>query len=358
MRNIVYILPFFGSLVHSFTPYLPPGRTDSGLVVKGIRESFILFSSAGSEATAEVESEKVGNNVAIQSQNKRVALVVCPAQFCVPADYDLLFGNLNQVSRNLDVHIAQSSRVVPLSRTDWIKVAKKLPTVEFLEARLPVKSTLDWYFQAIEDALAEIFAEDGEDVNICFVGHSIGGWVARAYLGGLSQSSSAVHKLAIDRCSSLITLGTPHISPADALVDQTRGLLAAIEQSESCSPQSLLDKGIKITCVSSQGLKGNFLTANVEEIVAASSYLPLLGRFDGVRGDGIVPTDLAFLDPPAERVILETCSLTNKPIRHAHVIPTPWNLLRGYAPSIMLKEDDFPSYVTRGVVEQWARYIQ
>lgn len=79
-----------------------------------------------------------------------------------------------------------ASRVAPLPRTEWIKVARQLPTKRFIDAELDVGVTLDWYFDAIEDALAELFAESGEDVEICLVGHSIGGWVARAYLGGMS----------------------------------------------------------------------------------------------------------------------------------------------------------------------------
>jgi triacylglycerol esterase/lipase EstA (alpha/beta hydrolase family) len=84
-----------------------------------------------------------------------------------------------------------ATRVAPLPRTEWIKVAKQLPTKNFIDANLSVKVTLDWYFEAIERGLSELLAEAGgksnmDDVEICVIGHSIGGWVARAYLGGLS----------------------------------------------------------------------------------------------------------------------------------------------------------------------------
>jgi hypothetical protein len=161
-----------------------------------------------------------------------------------------------------------------------------------------------------------------------------------------------------DRCTSLITLGTPHISPDDALVDQTRGLLREIAESSACRSQALAERGIDITCVCSSSVGGSFFTTNVEEIVAASSYLPLLGRIDSsVRGDGIVPLDLAFMESPARRVVLETCSVTNEGVRHCHVLPTPWNLLDGYAPSIGLP-DAYRSYVSNGVVQQWIKYLQ
>jgi hypothetical protein len=289
----------------------------------------------------------------------RVAVLVCPAQFCVPDDYKVLFENIAALAID-DPSLAKigTCRVAPLPRTEWIKVARALPTRAFLEARLPVKETLQWYFDAIEEGLADIFATEGNDVNICIVGHSIGGWVARAYLGGLSGSSSAVSRLAADRCTSLITLGTPHISPDDALVDQTRGLLREIAESSACRSQALADRGIDVTCVCSSSLGGNFFTTNVEELVAASSYLPLLGRIDSsIRGDGIVPLDLAFMESPARRVVLDTCSVTNEGVRHCHVLPTPWNLLDGYAPSIGLP-DSYRSYVSDGVVQQWIQYLK
>jgi hypothetical protein len=125
---------------------------------------------------------------------RRVAVLVCPAQFCVPDDYKVLFDNLSAEfdemnknnNNNMNIELA-TCLVAPLPRTEWIKVAKKLPSAEFLQARLPVHETLNWYFAAMETALADILAKEGSEINICIIGHSIGGWVARAYLGGLSR---------------------------------------------------------------------------------------------------------------------------------------------------------------------------
>jgi hypothetical protein len=127
-------------------------------------------------------------------QERRVALLLCPAQFCVPDDYAELWQTLPsqiEVESDNDVIIIdrELSRVVPLSRRDWIKVSKQLPSREFWNANLNVHKTLDWYFEAIEDGLAQIlYREDlQQNVDVCLVGHSIGGWVARAFLGGLSR---------------------------------------------------------------------------------------------------------------------------------------------------------------------------
>jgi hypothetical protein len=126
------------------------------------------------------------------SINKKVSVLLCPAQFCVPADYEEFFDNLRKTRA---AHIANGEnlpaigtcRVSPLPRTEWIKVARQLPTRNFLEATLSAKTTLGWYFEAMEQALSEIYAIEGTDVNVCIIAHSIGGWVARGYLGGLAR---------------------------------------------------------------------------------------------------------------------------------------------------------------------------
>lgn len=118
-----------------------------------------------------------------EKKKKKMAVLLCPAQFCVPLDYTDLLDTIQ--SQHIDVDVV-AVRTTPLPRTEWIKVAKQLPTKDFLDANLSVKVTLDWYFDALEVGLSELFAEAGEDVEVCIIGHSIGGWVARAYLGGLS----------------------------------------------------------------------------------------------------------------------------------------------------------------------------
>ena len=311
---------------------------------------------SSSSSTIKITDGNTTTNEAAQNSNPadRVAVIVCPAQFCVPEDYIVLEENLKSFLGDDKI---STVKVAPLPRTEWIKVAKQLPTKNFLDATLPVYKTLDWYFEAIEKAISEAIAEEGTDVNLCLVGHSIGGWVARAYLGGLAKKSTAVERWTNEKCTSLITLGTPHISPDSALVDQTRGLLREIDETQGCCTESLKERGIDITCVCSSGLSGNLLTTNVEELVAATSYLPLLGRLgNDVVGDGIVPLDLAFMQG-SRRITIEKCSKTGEAVRHSHVLPTPYNLWNGYAPSIKLP-GNFVSYVSEGVIHQWAQYIR
>jgi pimeloyl-ACP methyl ester carboxylesterase len=320
----------------------------------------LLASPTDVEASADIDVNRAVDSdpFAISNQSakkKKLAVLLCPAQFCVPVDYAKLLDTIQSEQTNVDI---VATRVAPLPRTEWIKVAKQLPTKNFFDANLSVKVTLDWYFKAMESALTELFAEGGEDVEVCVIGHSIGGWVARAYLGGLSGSSTAVYRLGKERIKSLITIGTPHISPESALVDQTRGLLREIASSEDCSSQCLAESGIKITCVGSSSLSGKLITTDLEEIIAATSYLPLIGRLGAdVKGDGIVPTELAFMESPARRVEIEKCSMSGEAVRHAHVLPTPWNVFDGSAASIKLPEDII-WYGSPGVLSQWLKYVE
>ena len=160
--------------------------------------------------------------------------------------------------------------------------------------------------------------------------------------------------------SSFITLGTPHSSPETALVDQTRGLLREVENAPSCSSRFLVEeRGIQVTNVCSTSVKGSILSTNVEALVAAASYLPLLGLNDGfnANGDGIVPLKLGLMEKPANHVVIERSDACGSLVRHANVVPTPWNLLDGYAPSISLPED-FLWYGSKNVLPQWVNYIR
>ena len=175
-----------GVLLISALPQILSFQSTSSLF--GLGKTNFLRSTTVSNSDAINGSPTSSSNVEktqpVEIQTGKVALVVCPAQFCVPDDYNILFDNLRQVE---GLPQLGTCVVPPLPRTEWIKVARKLPTKEFLDAKLAVHETLEWYFTALEKAIADVFAKDGPDVNLCIIGHSIGGWVARAYLGGLSR---------------------------------------------------------------------------------------------------------------------------------------------------------------------------
>ena len=178
----IFLLLLLAALISTTSSFQGVSSTQSS------RKAFPTFSSSARFSKATTTSYSTNDRANPQAASDKVSVVLCPAQFCVPADYEELFDNLKQTRAETQETLPKigTCRVAPLSRNEWIKVAKQLPTKNFLDSTLSAKTTLDWYFTAIENALAEIFAEEGHDTRICFIGHSIGGWVARGYLGGLS----------------------------------------------------------------------------------------------------------------------------------------------------------------------------
>jgi hypothetical protein len=143
-------------------------------------------------STTPTDREVSSSNSIKPNSNKKVSVLLCPAQFCVPADYEELFDNIRKtrterIANGENLPAIGTCRVSPLPRTEWIKVARQLPTRNFLDATLSAKTTLGWYFDAMEQALSDIYAIEGPNVNVCIIAHSIGGWVARGYLGGLAR---------------------------------------------------------------------------------------------------------------------------------------------------------------------------
>ena len=166
-------------------------------------------------------------------------------------------------------------------------------TKDFFTATLRPKKTLGFFYEALDKAFEQVEADYGSDIQVAVLGHSIGGWVARSYIGEVMGAEVAAKKIC-----SLVTLGTPHNPPpADspvAALDQTRGLLTYInEKFPSGSP---LPKAV-VTCVAGKGTKSpasigallqtakaNLWDENarrsllLEQVVALSSYFPLSGK--------------------------------------------------------------------------------
>jgi hypothetical protein len=117
--------------------------------------------------TSTIQSTAESSDISPSTRPQRkVAILLCPAQFCVPADYTSLLSSIASSSPHLPANVQiVSTATAPLPRTEWIKVAKQLPTRKFVEANLDVTETLGWYFDAIEEGLAELFACGAGDVG-------------------------------------------------------------------------------------------------------------------------------------------------------------------------------------------------
>ena len=110
--------------------------------------------------------------------------------------------------------------VVPVDRTDWLRVAGGLLDADFRAGEgTPNGRAFGWYLErtgaTVRKAKAKAAASGDADARVLLLGHSAGGWLARAALGdGTPESSLARLNAAEDVCG-LVTLGTPHLPPPE-----------------------------------------------------------------------------------------------------------------------------------------------
>ena len=87
-------------------------------------------------------------------------------------------------------------------------------------------------------------------------------------------------------------------------MDQRRGLLREIEETSTCSPQALVDWHRTNLCGQLRYWR-KLTSTNPEELVAASSYLPFMGKLTAeMKEEGIVALDIAFMEIRARRVVV------------------------------------------------------
>ena len=238
----------------------------------GSYDRALEFSEAGARET-ELETElnaAIGLNAAIESPKRPV--ILCPAQFSGPKDYGELCALLR--ARGHPVYVAR------LTLWKWLSLLKNFGTSPYWSGSLTPEATVDFYLDSIKEAVERCRAAQGEGAEYSLVAHSIGGWIARAWLGGGGG---------VDGCRSLVMLGTPNQPPPEGSVweklDQSRGLLDNVNRRFPGS----FRKDVRYTCVVSERVQGGF-TGGLEGLLAFASYLPLGGKGDS-RGDGITPAE-------------------------------------------------------------------
>lgn len=275
-------------------------------------------------------------------------VILCPAQFGTAEDYEDLKSDLK--SRGFALYPA------PLSRLDWLRIVPSTFTKEFFTAELRPNKTLGFFYEALDKALARVEADFTPDVPIAVLGHSIGGWVARSYIGEVLAQDAR-----LKRIRSLVTLGTPHNAPPEdswlAAVDQTRGLLSFINKE---FPSGFPLQSSAVTCVAGTGTRAPSSIQGLldglgdkvwdekmsrskllEQLVALASYLPLSGEALGVEGDGLIPVGTAVM-PGCASVVLEDCN-------HADFVPTPGKSLK--------LPDTYKWYGSPEFIDQWAKFL-
>ncbi|CAM9573394.1 unnamed protein product [Discosporangium mesarthrocarpum] len=186
--------------------------------------------------------------------------------------------------------------VVPVERKDWFNVAKAIFTPEFWSGTCtPNGPAYSWYLQKVRETVAEARETSGSD-KIILMGHSAGGWLGRAAMGGGKWEEGVASE---DVVAGLVTLGTPQFPGP---MDMTRG---ALTYTDLQYPGAFLrDRGVFYVTVAGAAVEGDSeAERGSRERFAFGSYKTVCGA-GAVMGDACVPLMSAHLDG-AEQVTLD-----------------------------------------------------
>lgn len=258
-------------------------------------------------------------------KNKNRPIVILPGFGNASRDYDAPFGNADaSLAAALRARGFENLHVVPVERKDWIKVGKMIFTTGYWTGNLnSTDPGYTWYLERVKEtveaaqktAAAAESIQDPEGYKVVLVGHSAGGWLARAYLGqpqfkskySLERANNDInvaggHNEAIE---AIITLGTPHSPPPprSKVKDMTGGALKWVN--ETWPGAYYAKAGVKYITVGSRAVIGN-RKAGRQTLPGYSfgSYRQVLGRGHNVEGDAVVPLKSALLQG-AKHVILD-----------------------------------------------------
>eukprot|EP00546_Thalassionema_frauenfeldii_P011808 CAMPEP_0178906514 /NCGR_PEP_ID=MMETSP0786-20121207/6871_1 /TAXON_ID=186022 /ORGANISM="Thalassionema frauenfeldii, Strain CCMP 1798" /LENGTH=262 /DNA_ID=CAMNT_0020578237 /DNA_START=18 /DNA_END=806 /DNA_ORIENTATION=- len=242
----------------------------------------------------------LSQTIALSSQ--KITAIICPGFGNAVVDYVNPLGAPDGLKAALERR-GLAVQIVPIQRYDWIRVAGGLFDIKFWQnQQLPTGLAYGWYLKRTVDEIEKCNTD-----KIMLVAHSAGGWLARAAIGEKKNP----------KVVCLVTLGSPHLPPPDGINCATRG---ALENTNSLYPGSFV-KSISYVSVSSSAItvensdQKNVDTKNVDEIyqkrgegsaenVAKINYESLIGKSDGVSGDGVIPVEVAHLDG-AKQIFLE-----------------------------------------------------
>ncbi|GAX21169.1 hypothetical protein FisN_14Hh380 [Fistulifera solaris] len=227
-------------------------------------------------------------------------------------------------------------RVLPLpKRSDWLQVFwKGAFDPQFWAGQAPpIRPAFAWYLQRIANTIQEMRNSESESGSesisttspkIILIGHSAGGWLARAALGYLSQSNGkeeASPAIPLECILGLVTLGAPHLPPPPQIMDMTRGALritneqfpGAYYQSSTNEPDSLFYLTVMGDAVRGvQQVRKSPWEPTVVSGFAYNSYEAVCGQGD-VTGDGVVPLESGHLDQAKQLTLPGIFHSINRP---------------------------------------------
>eukprot|EP00614_Pseudopedinella_elastica_P029200 CAMPEP_0172632430 /NCGR_PEP_ID=MMETSP1068-20121228/184317_1 /TAXON_ID=35684 /ORGANISM="Pseudopedinella elastica, Strain CCMP716" /LENGTH=599 /DNA_ID=CAMNT_0013443829 /DNA_START=97 /DNA_END=1896 /DNA_ORIENTATION=+ len=223
--------------------------------------------------------------------------------------------------------------VCPVDRSDWLRVLGGLLDPSFWAGNATVAGpAFRWYTEraqkTIEEAQARVAAEGSEgqgdessgstsDGRVLVIGHSAGGWLARATMLQAGPAWARQNVLC------LATLGTPHAAPPPGVPDMTRGVLvnlnAAAPGAALAGTDGELGCGVGYVTVAGDAIAGDAQAPRSSpESIAFGSYEMVCGEGQGVKGDGVVPVCAAHLGPRSpDAAVKSSVQLTLPGVLHS-----------------------------------------
>ena len=203
--------------------------------------------------------------------------------------------------------------VLPMKRIDWATtlVCGAIDKNFWQGSAKPDGPAYSWYLSRVANEIrnidTQVKKEHGEHAKakIVLVGHSAGGWLARAAVGyGTSEGANSNIQIDMGNLLGLVTLGSPNRPSPVGAVDMTGG---ALRETNNQFPGAYFSDKLFYISAAGNAVKGCSMSStcasNTTEKLAFHSYKQVSGSGRG-NGDGIVPTRIAHL-PGAVQINLD-----------------------------------------------------
>jgi len=266
--------------------------------------NFLESTSSPSPAPAVIPSSsaskirlnaKKSSKTSLASSPATSSVIIFPQQFGTQGDYEALETSVQNMT-------GLSCFTAPLRLLDWpIGLAPTFFSKDYVEAKLKPSKALRFYFERVDEAVQSALSKT-PDTKLVILAHSIGGWLARAWLSEWCAPDVKA------RVSKIVTLGSPHNPPPQGSrfekIDQTRGLLTHINDNYP----GAFEQGVSYTSVIGTCVQGR-LALSPLALLAYSSYAVLCGE-GSVKGDGVIPVESAILSG-SKQILIDTAFHTN-----------------------------------------------
>ena len=141
------------------------------------------------------------------------------------------------------------------------------------------------------------------------VGHSAGGWLAKAAVGLALEEEEGGEGDLRDMVAAIVSLGAPHVPPPAGVFDPTRGVVADVYRR---FPASFFLEGCAVVTVAGDSIVGDSSSEYPWARASATAYSTFgvgggEGGTDGggVAGDGTVPRQFAHLPGASLQLTLD-----------------------------------------------------